>query len=138
MSDRIRVLAFGTYDILHEGHKHFLQQAKSLGDELHVIIALDETVAQVKGRPPHNSEAVRLAAVKALPFVDHALLGNPGDKYAVIEQIRPDIIALGYDQSTFTETLVEELNARGMNLKIVRFKEGHEPQTYKSSKMRPQ
>lgn len=133
----MRVLAFGTYDILHEGHLHFLQQARSLGDELHVIIALDETVAQVKKRPPHNTEAERLAAVKALPFVDHALLGRPGDKYAIIEEIKPDIIALGYDQSTFTETLVEELNARGLNPKIVRFKEGHEPQTYKSSKMRP-
>ena len=137
MSDKISILAFGTYDILHEGHKHFLQQAKSLGDELHVIVALDETVMQVKGRPPHNREAVRLAAVKALPFVDNAVLGNPGDKYAVIEQIRPDIIALGYDQSTFTETLAEELNARGLNPKIVRFREGHEPQTFKSSKLRP-
>lgn len=132
----MRVLAFGTYDILHPGHEYFLQSAKSLGDELFVVVARDDTVVGVKGKVPHNDEQQRLAAVKALPFVDGVVLGNPGDKYAIIEEIRPDIIALGYDQYTFVDALVDELNARGLNPKIVRLK-SHEPDTYKSSKLRP-
>lgn len=133
----VRVLAFGTFDILHPGHERFLRDARSLGDELYVVVARDETVKDVKGRLPHNDEAARSLALGSLPYVDKVILGNTGDKYAIIEQIRPDVICLGYDQSAFVEGLAQELNSRGLNPKIVRFKEGHEPQMYKSSKMRP-
>jgi FAD synthetase len=134
----MRVLAFGTYDILHAGHEYFLGHAKQFGEELFVVIARDETVLKVKGRLPHNKEDERRAAVERLQCVDRAVLGNPGDKYAVIEELKPDVIVLGYDQHTFTERLVEELNARGLNPKIVRIASAHEPEKYKSSKMRPE
>jgi FAD synthetase len=133
----LKVLAFGTYDLLHPGHEHHLRNAKALGDELWVVVARDDTVEKVKGRLPHNDERERMAALQALQYVDHVLLGRPGDKYVVIEEIVPDIIVLGYDQMTFTDALASELAARGLNPKIVRFTKGLEPETYKSSKMRP-
>jgi FAD synthetase len=130
-----RVLAFGTFDIFHPGHEHYLKTAAALGDELYVIVALDETVAQVKGRLPHNSEQHRISAVAALPYVTQALLGRKGDKYAIIKESSPDIIALGYDQTTFVERLEQELAACGLHPRIVRL-EGLRPETYKSSKYR--
>ena len=132
----MRVLAFGTFDILHPGHEHYLQHAKALGDELFVVIARDETVHAVKNQVPYHSEDKRLAAVQALPYVDHAVLGKPGDKYAIIEEIKPDIIALGYDQTAFIDGMIEALSARGLNPKIVRFS-SFKPEEYKSSKLRP-
>lgn len=133
----MKVLAFGTFDIFHPGHEHYLQEAGRLGDELYVVVARDETVQKVKGRLPHNNEERRLENIRSLPYVAFATLGYPGDKYRIIEELKPDILAIGYDQTSFVEGLAEKLAARGLNPKIVRFTRGHEPEKYKSSKMRP-
>lgn len=128
-----KVLAFGTFDILHPGHERYLAEARQHG-ELHVVVARDRTVEQVKGRPPRNDERTRLARVRALPVVNMALLGSLGDKFKVIERIRPDVIVLGYDQAAFTAGLQEELARRGLRPSIIRAC-AYEPQTYKSSKL---
>lgn len=129
------VLVFGTFDVLHPGHLNFFKQAKALGDELHVIIALDQTVLHVKSREPLQSEEARLRAVLDVDMVDYAYLGNRGDKFRVIEGIKPDIIALGYDQRSFTHNLELELKRRGVECEIVRL-EGFFPEKYKSSMYR--
>ena len=131
----VRVLAFGTFDILHPGHDHYLQEARKLGDELWVVVALDETVRQVKGRLPKYSQEQRRKAGEGLLFVDHAVLGNPGDKYRIVEEINPDIIAIGYDQTSFVDNLAALLTLRGLNPRIVKIG-SHLPEKYKSSKMR--
>jgi FAD synthetase len=58
------VMAFGTFDILHAGHEHYLNQAKELGDYLIVVVARDQTVRSVKGEAATNSEKVRLNNLK--------------------------------------------------------------------------
>ena len=73
-----------------------------------------------------------LSEVARQPEVDEALLGNPGDKYAVIEQVRPDVICLGYDQKAFVGKLGEALMMRGLSVRMVRLKPFH-PERYKSS-----
>jgi len=128
----VRVLVFGTYDVLHPGHRDFFRQARALGDELMVVIARDQTVLEVKGRAPQHTETERLAAVEACPEVKQAYLGRLGDKYAIIEERQPDIIALGYDQGHFADRLPEELAKRGLQVKIVRLK-AYKPELYKSS-----
>lgn len=133
----MKVLAFGTFDIFHPGHEHYLQEAKSFGDELAVVVARDVTVKSVKGNLPHNDEEQRLAKIRSLPYVDFATLGNPGDKYAIIEELKPDIIVIGYDQKSFVERLGNELAKRKLYPKIVKLMHGHKPELYKSSKMRP-
>jgi FAD synthetase len=127
-----KVLVFGTFDVLHAGHLNFFQQAAALGDELYAVIARDETVAQVKGRRARQGELERLSAVKKVNFIKDALLGNADDKYRVIEQIRPDIIALGYDQESFVDRLEQELASRALVCRIVRLKP-FQPEKYKSS-----
>ena len=114
------VLCFGTFDILHEGHKDFFRQAKKGHDRLVVVIARDETVKIIKHHDPLHSEAVRLEYVKNHPLVDKALLGAKGDKFKIIEDIKPDTVALGYDQDSYTANLKEEMKKRNLDIKIIR------------------
>jgi|SRR3989344_4947845 len=132
----IKVLTFGTFDIFHKGHEHFLTQSKKYGTHLYVIIARDQTVKKVKGHMPLNNELKRLKKISSLHYVHKALLGNKGDKHRIIEKIMPDIICLGYDQVSFTTNLRINLGLMNLDPKIIKFKSGYKPHKYKSSKMR--
>ena len=113
-----RVLATGTFDILHPGHVYFLTQARALGDELFVIIARDSNVTH---KPkPILPEEQRLEMVNALGMVDKAFLGSEKDMFEPLRQIRPDIITLGYDQRFDTDLLEKELTKRGLPAKVIR------------------
>lgn len=131
----MKVLVFGTFDHLHPGHADFFRQARQLGDELHVVVARDKTVVSTKKRAPEQNETTRLQALEQHALVTKAYLGNLGDKYAIIEAIKPDVIALGYDQTHFTDALAAELAKRGIHAKLVRLKSFH-PDMYKSSILR--
>jgi FAD synthetase len=95
------VLASGVFDLLHLGHVRFLEAAKKTGGQgakLVVVIARDNTVEKKKGRKPIMPESQRCALVASLKVVDEAILGyDDFDMGKVIERIRPDVIALGYD-----------------------------------------
>src|SRR3989338_2293189 len=130
----MKVLVFGTFDGLHEGHKDFFRQAREFGDYLTVVIVRDSTVERVKKRLPKFTELERQKAVQECGLVDEAVLGNEGsDPYKIIEQIKPDIICLGYDQTFFADKLAEELPKRGLEqVKVERLK-AHKPEIFKSS-----
>lgn len=113
-----RVLATGTFDILHPGHVYFLSQAKALGDELFVIVARDSNITH---KPkPIVPEGQRLEMVATLKMVDNALLGSEKDMFEPLEQIKPDIITLGYDQRFDINFLEKELTKRGLPANVVR------------------
>jgi len=117
------VVTAGTFDILHPGHYEILKFAKSLGDELIVIVARDETVKKLKGRKPIIPEEQRREMVEALKPVDKAVLGSLKNKLDPILKLKPDIIVLGPDQTTFDEeTLKQELAKYNLYPEIVRFK----------------
>lgn len=117
----VRVLATGTFEILHPGHLLYLEEAKKLGDELFVIVGRDVTVRKRK-RTPIIPEEQRLKMVSALKMVDKAMLGSEKDIYEPLYTIKPDIIALGYDQDFDEEKLGRELRERGFNSKVIRIK----------------
>ena len=94
----IRVFAAGVFDFFHPGHRFFLQCARALGDELFVVIARDHNVLAQKGFFPHFSEEERLLAVQTSHLADRVFLGDREDFLKSIKAVRPDIIALGYDQ----------------------------------------
>ena len=127
-----KVLVFGSFDFLHEGHKHFLKEAKELGDKLVVVIARDSTIKDLKGHDPKFSEDERIKHIKKLNIVDEIRMGYVGDKWKVIEEIDPDVIALGYDQDSYTKGLKKGMKDRGLDVKIVRLK-GYKTEKYKSS-----
>lgn len=129
-----RVVVAGTFDGLHDGHRDYFRQARAHGDELVAIVARTRTVEKIKGRPPRLSEEERLAAVAAEPLVDRAVLGREGgSRYAILEELRPDVVFLGYDQPAREEEIRASLDAFGLtHAKIVRGI-AHKPEFYKSS-----
>lgn len=116
----VRVMASGVFDIIHLGHLHYLEESKRLGDELVVVVATDNTVRRRK-HEPITPEKMRLELVSALKPVDRAVLGkDTGDMFQVVDEIRPDIITIGYDQPFEPVDLEKELLGRGLNVKVVR------------------
>ncbi|MEW6069921.1 MAG: adenylyltransferase/cytidyltransferase family protein [Candidatus Thermoplasmatota archaeon] len=118
----VRVMASGVFDILHPGHIYYLEEAKKLGDELVVVVARDSTVRKCKHEPITN-EKMRLAMVSALKPVDKAVLGYEGDVYRIVQELKPDIIALGYDQAWDEEKIRADLEKLGVKVKVVRLPE---------------
>ena len=129
-----RVLVFGTFDILHPGHLHFLKLARKHGGYLIASLARENYVRQIKGRAARHTETERKKLLEAIRFVDKVVLGSKTDYLKHIISQKPDVIALGYDQKAFTGRLKEKLASFGLKVKIVRLK-SYKPQIYKSSKL---
>ena len=128
-----KVLVGGSFDIIHVGHIKMLKQAKELcpHGELIVVIARDSTIRKYKKREPILPENDRLEIIKAIKYVDKAILGNElGEKtfFDIIYEIKPDIIALGYDQQINEIELKEWLAKKGLQTKIIRLKK-YEPES---------
>jgi FAD synthetase len=134
------VLASGVFDLLHLGHVKFLEDAKKAGGEnaeLLVIIARDSTVQKMKGRKPIMPENQRRALVASLRVVDEAVLGvEDFDIGEVIERVKPDVIALGYDQGEMEAQVCEYVNKVGLDVKIVRLGKFEADQLSSSSQIR--
>ena len=112
-------MATGTFDLLHMGHIYYLKEAKKLGDELIVIVACDSTVRKMKHEPV-TPEKLRQKIIGELRIVDKSILGHENDIYKVVKDIKPDIIALGFDQIHNEEEIKNELKKRNIKSKIVR------------------
>ena len=133
MSGQRKVLVFGTFDGLHEGHLNFFKQAKEHGDYLVAVVGRDSTVERVKKKLPKYDQFERLLAVQKCGLVDYAKLGNEGvSVYEVLKQIKPDIICLGYDQFIFIDKLEDKIKEFGLDSQIVRLKP-YKPEIYHSS-----
>ena len=134
------VLASGVFDLLHLGHVKFLEEAKKAGDEnakLVVIVARDSTVKDTKGRKPIMPENQRRALVESLRVVDAAVLGIENfDIGEVIESVKPDVIALGYDQVDMEQRVREYVNRHGLNVNVVRVGKFENDDMNSSSKIR--
>lgn len=134
------VLASGVFDLLHLGHVRFLEDAKKAGGKnakLIVIIARDSTVEKMKGRKPIMSEDQRCALVESLKVVDEAVLGvEHFDIGEVIKQIKPDVIALGYDQAEMENQVKQYVKAHKLPIRIVRIGKFGENTLDSSSKIR--
>lgn len=124
-----RVVCAGTFDHFHPGHVSFLLQAKMLGSELVVIIARDDNVERIKGIRPEHDELCRKANVERTGIADRVVLGHlSGDLFTILEELSPDVVALGYDQR------VDEgrVKRRFPSCSVVRLDSYH-PEKYKSS-----
>jgi len=129
-----KVITFGTFDIFHPGHASYLKQAKKLGDYLIAVIGRDRTVENIKGKRPRNDEKIRLQEVRKSGLADKVILGSLKDKFSAIKKYKPDIVALGYDQISFSENLEKKLKEFKIKTRVIRLK-SFKPQIYKSSKL---
>ena len=115
-----RVMASGVFDIIHPGHISYLEQARSYGDELVVVVANDDTVRRGK-HEPITPEAMRARIVGALKPVDRAIVGGHGDLLDTVRYVRPDVIVLGYDQKFDTGELEKRMSDAGLgDIRVVR------------------
>lgn len=129
-----KVIVFGTFDMIHPGHRSFLKQARRHGEYLIVVVARDKTVQKVKKKTV-DPEKKRLKNMKDSRLADKVILGNLVDKYAAIKKYRPHTICLGYDQKYFIDGLKKELERANLKkTKIIRLKP-YKPEIYKTSKL---
>jgi len=137
---RVVVLASGVFDLLHLGHVRFLEEAKKAGGEnaeLIVIVARDSTVQKRKGQKPIMHENQRRALVESLKVVDEAILGYENfGMDEVIDKIKPDIIAMGYDQKEMTKAVEEAIGRRGLPIRVVRIGKFGEDELDSSSEIK--
>ena len=119
-----RVVAQGTFDIIHPGHVHYLSEAAAMGDELYVIVARKRNVDHKA--PPICAARQRRDVVAALEVVDEAILGHEKDIFVPIEELEPDVIVLGHDQHHDQEAIAAELERRGLDCEI-RSASGRDP-----------
>jgi FAD synthetase len=132
-----KIMIFGTFDMVHPGHENFFLQARGLATDpfLIVSIARDSVVLRIKGMSPRRSEMERLQIVGAHTAVDHAILGDEIGYMGHIKNIRPDFIALGYDQGgEYVMDLKRDLEEAGLSTRVKRMK-AHKPDIYKTSKL---
>ncbi len=118
---RIKVVFIGGgFEVIHQGHLYTVDKAKNLGDVLVVAVARDSTIRKRKKRDPVSDENQRVKLLSSLRQVDAAILGVEGDIYRTLEKVRPDVVALGYDQYHLESDIEREGSNRGMTLKVVR------------------
>lgn len=121
----IKVMATGTFDIIHPGHAFYLEEAKKLGGtdaELLVVIATDKTVEKHK-RIPIMSQNQRAEMISKIKGVDEVVIGDEVDPFKIVVEKQPDIIAIGPDQKFEPYKLEHQLKSRGIVCKVVKIKD---------------
>lgn len=96
---RTRVIVNGTFDVLHPGHVHLLEYAKSLGSHLLVAIDADDRVRELKGvGRPFFSQEDRKLMLQSLSVVDHVVIFDSADDLEnIIREYRPEVMVKGGD-----------------------------------------
>jgi cytidyltransferase-like protein len=115
------VLIGGVFDIVHPGHIHTLKDAKKQGDVLVVVVAKSSTALKInKQRKIYHAEILRRELVSSIRYVDYAIIGREGTLYDTVEFVKPDIIALGYDQIHTEKEIAVNCMKRGISTQIIR------------------
>jgi|SaaInlStandDraft_6_1057023.scaffolds.fasta_scaffold185833_2 cytidyltransferase-like protein len=134
----MNTVVFGAFDLLHEGHISFLNQAAAVGNDVTVILAQDEMIRTLKGRVPVQSFDQRKTQLQTLPCVHNVLGGDTViGSYEVLSKAQPDLIFLGYDQEKLGKSLTDFIQAQNLNIPI-KIAESHEPERFKTSLLREQ
>jgi cytidyltransferase-like protein len=94
-----RVFVSGCFDLLHSGHIAFFKEASTYGD-VYVALGSDQTVFELKGRLPVNTEDERLFMVKSVRCVTDAFVSQGSGMLDFLEefkQLQPDIMVVNAD-----------------------------------------
>ncbi len=121
----IKVMASGTFDIIHPGHAFYLEESKKLGGddaELFVVIATDKTVEKHK-RVPIMSQEQRAEMISKLKVVDEVFIGDEEDPFKIVKEEKPDIISIGPDQKFEPDILEKQLNIEGIHCKVIKIQD---------------
>ena len=125
------VLAGGVFDIIHPGHINTLNAAKELGNVLVVVVATDKTALKMKKRKPLHSAQLRQELVSSLSMVDLCIIGDEEDIFKTVDLVKPQIIALGYDQTHQEKYITEGCRKINLDVTVARL-ESPRPETSSS------
>lgn len=93
-----KVITYGTYDLLHQGHVNLLKRAKELGDYLIVGVTNDNFDRERGKLNVRNNVLERIEAVKATGLADEIIIEDyVGQKIDDIQKYEVDIFAIGSD-----------------------------------------
>ncbi|MFA6392854.1 MAG: adenylyltransferase/cytidyltransferase family protein [Candidatus Paceibacterota bacterium] len=107
-----KILIFGVFDGIHDGHMHFVNEARTHGDHLVAVVARDAVVEELKGVLPKENEVERIKELLKIPEIDLVLLGDPQiGTYNVLKEVKPDIVFLGYDQEALKKDLDKKIKS---------------------------
>lgn len=105
----IRVITYGTYDLLHYGHINLLRRARELGDYLIVGLSSDEFNRNEKGKECYFSFEQRKTMLEAVRFVDQVIPESCWEqKRSDIQEYDVDIFVMGDDWKGQFDYLEEE------------------------------
>ena len=97
-SGRKIVFTNGCFDVLHQGHRKLLQEARELGDMLIVGLNSDDSIKRLKGSErPINSMNQRIEALAALPSVDAIFVFEEDTPFELLEELNPNVLVKGGD-----------------------------------------
>jgi FAD synthetase len=114
------VLVFGTFDVIHPGHKFFLEKSAEYGEKLVAVIARDSFVNKTKKKTPVHSQKERMDHIKNSGLVDDACLSDiVTGTFNVVAEIDPDIVCFGHDQVKLVESFQRWLNKQNKEIEIV-------------------
>jgi rfaE bifunctional protein nucleotidyltransferase chain/domain len=88
------VQCHGTFDLLHPGHIHHLEEARALGDLLVVTVTSEKWVNKGPGRPFFNDQ-LRARSLAALSCVDYVVLVPHAAAVEAIECVKPTVYCKG-------------------------------------------
>ncbi len=114
---------FGTFDLLHAGHRFLLEQARRHGDRLVVSLARDQFVRSWKGKEPCHPEGERARRLRETGLADEVRLSDPEPRsFALLAEIRPDLICLGHDQRELGLALRDWMQANRTRIPVKRLR----------------
>ena len=114
------VLVFGTFDVIHPGHKFFLEQSAIYGEKLIAVIARDDFVYKTKSRTPVHGQQERIEHIIKSGLVNDAFLADTvTGTFNVINKLDPQIVCFGHDQLKLAEAFRNWLNENNKEIEIV-------------------
>ena len=120
------VMTNGCFDILHQGHVQYLQQARELGDRLIVAVNSDESVRQLKGTGrPINQLSSRMAVLAALDCVDWVVDFSEETPERLICSVLPNVMVKGGDYRPDEIAGGRCVQEAGGEVVVLEFVEGH-------------
>ena len=124
MKIKKKVMVFGTFDGLHQGHLNLFKQARDIFPNTYLVVSVarDKNVFKIKGVRTLMKEKGRMKLIRATGLVDKVVLSGISNHIPHILKEKPDAIALGYDQTHYVKNLKQDLKKKGLEVEIFRMK----------------